>query len=34
MYVSIVTISVLGYGSVILLRLLGQWLMPWQKKPA
>jgi NitT/TauT family transport system permease protein len=32
MYVSIVTISVLGYASVIALRYLGQWLMPWQRK--
>jgi NitT/TauT family transport system permease protein len=33
MYVSIVTISVLGYGSVMALRYLSQLLMPWQKKP-
>lgn len=32
MYVSIVTISVLGYGSVMALRYLAQFLMPWQKK--
>jgi ABC-type nitrate/sulfonate/bicarbonate transport system permease component len=34
MYVSIVTISVLGYGSVIALRYIAQLLMPWQKKNA
>jgi NitT/TauT family transport system permease protein len=33
MYVAIVTISVLGYVSVMLLRALGNWLMPWRKKP-
>jgi NitT/TauT family transport system permease protein len=32
MYVSIVTISILGYGSVMALRYLSQLLMPWQKK--
>jgi ABC-type nitrate/sulfonate/bicarbonate transport system permease component len=32
MYVSIVTISVLGYGSVMGLRYLAELLMPWQKK--
>jgi NitT/TauT family transport system permease protein len=32
MYVSIVTISVLGYGSVLALRYVAQLLMPWQKR--
>jgi len=32
MYVSIVTISVLGYGSVMALRYLAELIMPWQKK--
>ena len=30
MYVAIVTISVLGYGSVMLLRLAARYLMPWR----
>jgi NitT/TauT family transport system permease protein len=34
MYVSIVTISVLGYTSVMGLRLLSQRLMPWQRRMA
>ena len=32
MYVAIVTISVLGYASVMLLRLAADWMMPWRRK--
>jgi NitT/TauT family transport system permease protein len=32
MYVAIVTISVLGYASVMLLRLAAGWVMPWRRK--
>lgn len=32
MYVAIVTISVLGYASVMLLRLAADWTMPWRRK--
>jgi NitT/TauT family transport system permease protein len=32
MYVAIVTISVLGYASVMLLRLAADLMMPWRRK--
>jgi NitT/TauT family transport system permease protein len=32
MYVAIVTISVLGYASVMLLRLTAGLMMPWRRK--
>ncbi|MDQ6880961.1 MAG: ABC transporter permease [Pseudomonadota bacterium] len=33
MYVAIVTISALGYASVLLLRLAARWMMPWRRQP-